>query len=73
MIRYGISLLPKNFFKGGSFSTKGGGGDGKVGGGDGEGSGGGGGRKMTKKRKDKIYALKTFIPKTFRLDKCHKS
>ena len=55
MKRYGISLLPKNFFKGGSFYKKGRGGDregrwwlGRGGGGKG-GRGGRGGGEIKKK------------------------
>ena len=49
MKRYGISLLPKNFFKGGSFYKKGRGGDREGAGGVGRGGGGREGGEIKKK------------------------
>ena len=46
MKRYDISLLPKNFFTGGSFYKKGGGGDGEARGGVERGGKGGGEKKV---------------------------
>ena len=66
MKRYGISLLPKNFFKGGSFYKKGRGGDREGGGGVGRGGGRG-------EIKSKIYSLKTFTTKIFCLGGCYKN